>query len=356
LIDREGRRAVVTATMAAVELPAVGAPLRLTARPIPEPGPGMVRVRVEACGVCGSDVFLQKGGFGDKVAMPVIPGHEAAGVVDALGDGVTDVAVGDQVALYYITTPADDPWAARGRPNISPNVRRMGVDVDGAFAEYVLRPPEALIRPRAHVPPPVLAVLTDAVATPLHGLKRVAHLAEGETLVVLGIGGLGSNAVQLGKAMGARVIAVTRSESKLRLARELGADETVPADEGDVVAIVREIAGGHGADVVIQCVGSAAVDEQAIAMGGPGGRVVLIGSSLDHFRARAVDIFWRELSVLGSRGFVPDDIRDAIDLYLDGRLVVDHLVRSVRPLADANEALEDLKAGRVFRSILSPGI
>ncbi len=342
--------------MRAVELQAVGAPLRLVSRPVPEPGPGEVRVRVEACGVCGSDVFLQKGGFGASVNYPVIPGHEAAGVVDALGDGVDDVGVGAQVALYYITTPPGDPWAARGRPNISPNVKRMGVDVDGAFAEYVLRPPAALIVPRAPVPPQVLAVLTDAVATPLHGLKRVAHLQAGETLVVLGVGGLGSNAVQLGKAMGARVIAVTRSEAKLRLARDLGADETVAADAeaGDPVAAVRALSGGYGADVVIQCVGSAAVDEQAIAMGGPGGRVVLIGSSLDHFRARAVDIFWRELSVLGSRGFIPDDIRDAIDLYLDGTIKVDHLVETVRPLDEANAALEDLKAGRVFRSLLVP--
>jgi len=340
--------------MRVVELPAIGEPLRLASRPMPEPGPGEVRVRVEACGMCGSDVFLQKGGFGSGVSLPVVPGHEAAGVVDAFGDGVTGLAEGDQVALYYITTPPGDAWAARGRPNISPEVQRMGVDVDGAFAEYVLRPTAALIRPRAPVPPVVLAVLTDAVATPLHGLKRVARLQRGETLVVLGVGGLGSNAVQLGKAMGATVIAVTRSEAKLRLARELGADATVAADDGDPVAAVKALTGGLGPDVVIQCVGSAAVDEQAIAMGGPGGRVVLIGASLEHFRARAVDIFWRELAVLGSRGFIPDDITDAIDLYLDGTLVVDHLVKAVRPLEAANEALDDLKAGRVFRSVLAP--
>lgn len=338
--------------MRAAEFAAPGAALSLVERPIPEPGPGEVRVRVEACGVCGSDVFLQKGGFGEAVTWPIVPGHEAAGIVDAVGDGVTSVAGGDQVALYYITVPPGDPWAARGRPNISPDVKRMGVDVDGAFADYVLRPVEALIRPPAPVPPAVLAVLTDAVATPLHGLKRVAHLQAGETLVVLGVGGLGSNAVQLGKALGARVIAVTRSAAKLELARSLGADETVAADGGDVVAAVKALTGGHGPDVVIQCVGSAAVDEQAIAMGGPGGRVVLIGSSLDHFRARAVDIFWRELAVLGSRGFVPDDIRDAIGLYLDGTLAVDHLVGSLRPLEEADRALEDLRAGRVLRSVL----
>src|SRR3954447_6507865 len=339
--------------MRAAELAWPGEPLRLVDRAVPDPGPGEVRVRVQACGVCGSDVFLQKGGFGDKVTWPVIPGHEAAGTIDALGEGVSAYATGDQVALYYITVPSGDPWAARGRPNISPFVTRMGVDVDGAFAEFVVRPVEALIRPPAHGPPEGLAVLTDAVATPIHGLKRVARLQAGETLVVLGVGGLGSNAVQLGRAMGARVIAVTRSEAKLALARRLGADETVAADDGDPVAAVKALTGGHGPDVVIQCVGSAAVDEQAIAMGGPGGRVVLIGSSLDPFRARAVDIFWRELSVLGSRGFVPDDIRDAIDLYLDGTLRVDHLVDNVRPLAEANEALEDLKAGRGFRTVLT---
>lgn len=340
--------------MRAVELPAHGRPLRVVERPLPEPGRGEVRVRVQACGVCGSDLFLQKGGFGPGTPLPVIPGHEAAGVVDTLGAGVDGFAVGDQVALYYISTPRDDPWAAAGRPNISPRLSRMGVDLDGAFAEYVVRPAETLIRPRASVVPAVLAVLTDAVATPLHALKRVARLAPGETLVVLGVGGLGSSAVQLGKAFGARVIAVTRSPAKLALARRLGADETIAAGEGDPVDAVRQLTGGHGPDVVVQCVGSAAVDAQAIAMGGPGGRVVLVGVSQDTFAVRSVELIWRELAVLGSRGFIPDDIRDAIDLHLDGTLNVEHLVEQVRPLEEANAALDDLREGRGLRSVLTP--
>lgn len=338
--------------MRVVELPGHHQPLRPSTRPLPEPGAGEVRVRVEACGVCGSDLFLQKGGFG-SAPLPIVPGHEAAGVVDALGPGVEGVRPGDQVALYYITTPPGDPWTAHGRPNVSPEVRRMGVDVDGAFAEYVVRPVEALVAPPRPVDPAVLAVLTDAVATPLHALKRVARLAPGETLAVLGIGGLGSSAVQLGKAFGARVIAVTRSQSKLRLAEQLGADEVVAADD-DAVGTVRALAGGHGADVVLQCVGSAVVDEQAIAIGGPAARVVLIGSSLEPFSVRSVDLIWRELSVLGSRGFVPDDIRDAIGLYVEGGLRVDHLVQAVRPLEEANAALDDLRESRVLRSVLVP--
>ncbi len=230
----------------------------------------------------------------------------------------------------------------------------MGVDIDGAFAEYVIRPAAALVRPSGPVPPEVLAVLTDAVATPLHGLKRIARIQPGESLVVLGVGGLGSNAVQLGRILGARVIAVTRSAAKQALARRLGADEVVPAADVDPVDAVRQLTGGTGADVVLQLAADARADEQAIAMAGPGGRVVLIGAALEPFSVRAAEIFWRELAVLGSRGFVPDDIRDAIDLYLAGDLDVSHLVERVRPLAEANEALEDLVAGRVLRSVLVP--
>ena len=198
-------------------------------------------------------------------------------------------------------------------------------------------------------------MLTDAVATPLHGLKRVARLQPGETLVVLGVGGLGSNAVQLGKAMGARVIAVTRSAAKLRLARELGADETVAADDGDPVAAVKALTGGHGPDVVIQCVGSAAVDEQAIAMGGPGGRVVLIGASAGPRSGRAPSTSsggsWRSS---GRAASSPTTSATRSTCTSTGRWSSDHLVERVRPLEEANEALDDLKAGRVFRSVLAP--
>jgi alcohol dehydrogenase, propanol-preferring len=340
--------------MRVAELPGVGEPLRLGERPVPEPGPGEALVRVEACGVCGSDLFLQKGGFGAAVTFPVVPGHEAAGVVAAVGPDVRRVAVGDQVAVYYIDAPSDSTYARRGRPNIGPGVVRMGVDVDGAFAEYVLRPVSTLVRASAPVDPPALAVLTDAVGTPYHALVKIARLQPGETLAVLGIGGLGSNAVQLAKHLGARVVAVSRSEEKLELARSLGADEVVRAGGDDTVARARAAAGGDGPEVVIQCVGSAAVDEQAIELATFGGRVVFVGSSPDHFRARAVELCWKELTLLGSRGFTAADIAAVIDLYLSGAIVTDHLTARMRPLDEANEALEDLRAGRVLRSVLVP--
>jgi D-arabinose 1-dehydrogenase-like Zn-dependent alcohol dehydrogenase len=264
------------------------------------------------------------------------------------------VAPGDQVAVYYIDAPADSIYALRGRPNVGPDVVRMGVDVDGAFAEYVVRPVSTLVRTRAPVDPPTLAVLTDAVGTPYHALVKIAKLQPGETLAVFGIGGLGSNAVQIGKHVGARVVAVSRSEEKLELARRLGADEVVQVGGTDTVARTRAACGGDGADVAIQCVGDAAVAEQAIAVATFGGRVVLIGSSPEPFSARAVEICWRELALLGSRGFTVDDIRAVVDLYLAGAIATDHLTARIRPLAEANDALDDLREGRVLRTVLVP--
>ena len=327
--------------MRAAVLPAVGAPLELVERPIPEPGPGEARVRIEACGVCGSDLFLQKGGFGaDK--LPVVPGHEAAGVVDALGPDAGSVAVGEQVAIYYIENTLDAP-----RPNLGPNVRRMGVDVDGAFAEYVVRPVSTLVRPARHVDPAVLAVLTDAVATPYHALVRIAKVEPGETVAVVGIGGIGSNAVQVAKALGARVVAVSRSEEKRALALSLGADEALDLDgAGSAV--------GGAADVVVQCAASARMDEAALELAGFAARIVYVATTPEAFSVHASTLVWRELALLGSRGFTVEDIEDVIGLYLDGTIATDHLTARTRPLEEANDALDDLREGRVLRSVLVP--
>jgi propanol-preferring alcohol dehydrogenase len=310
--------------MRAAVLPAVGAPLEIVDRPVPVPGPGQARVRIEACGVCGSDLFLQKG-------------------VDALGPGSDSFAVGDQVAIYYIENDADAP-----RPNLGPRVRRMGVDVDGAFAEYVVRPISTLVRPAAHVEPAVLAVLTDAVATPYHALVRIARVEAGETVIVLGVGGIGSNAVQVAKALGARVVAVSRSEEKRALALALGADEAVE------LADAREAAAGYGADVVVQCAASAQMDEAALDLAGFAGRIVFVATTPDAFSVHASTLVWRELALLGSRGFTMQDIEEVISLYLRGTIATDHLTARVRPLEDVNEALEDLRQGRVLRSVLAP--
>ncbi len=334
-----------------MELAGFGEPLRLVQRPVPVPGRGEVRVRIEACGVCGSDLFLQKGGFGRP--LPIVPGHEAAARVDELGAGVEGLQVGQQVALAYIVNRGGVPAARDGRVNLGAGVERMGVDVDGAFAEYVVRPASSLVPVPRELDPAALAVLTDAVGTPYHALVRVGQVQPGEVVLVLGVGGIGSNAVQIARHLGATVIAATRSAEKLELAGRLGATTLIRSGP-DLAERVREATDGNGADVVVQCADSEVLDRLAIDLVRPGGRVIYVGVSVEPFSLRSSDIIWREATLLGSRGFTEDDIAEVVDLYLDGAIAVDHLVQTRRPLEEANEALADLAAGRVLRSVIIP--
>jgi 2-desacetyl-2-hydroxyethyl bacteriochlorophyllide A dehydrogenase len=337
--------------MRAMELGGFGEALRLVQRPVPVPGPGEVRVRIEACGVCGSDLFLQRGGFGRP--LPIVPGHEAAGRVDELGAGVSGFELGQQVALAYIINHGGTPAARDGRVNAGIGVERMGVDVDGAFAEYVVRPASSLVAVPRELDPSVLAVLTDAVGTPYHALARVGKVQPGEVVLVLGIGGIGSNAVQVARHLGATVVAATRNPEKLALAGRLGA-HTLIRSGPDLAERVREATDGQGPDVIVQCADSEVLDRLALDMLRPGGRVIYVGVSVEPFSLRSSDIIWREATLLGSRGFTGEDISDVVDLYLAGAIVADHLVETQRPLEEANEALADLSAGRVLRSVLVP--
>jgi D-arabinose 1-dehydrogenase-like Zn-dependent alcohol dehydrogenase len=297
-------------------------------------------------------VFLQDGGF-EGAPVPIVPGHEAAGLVDAVGEGVDDLEPGQRVALYYLAPNGEDRWTEAGLLNRSPSVRRMGVDVDGAFAEYVVRPRASVIVPSGSLPATELAVLTDAVATPLHALRRIARVEPDEIVAVIGVGGIGSNAVQLAKAYGATVIAVSRTTGKLELAQRLGADEALVADDS-LSERLRGLTEGNGADVVLQCADSAAAYETALELAAPGGRIVLVGSSSTPFHVHPMRMIWAELSLLGSRGFLPEDIEEAIDLRLAGRISVDHLVEQLRPLGEAQAALDDLRHGRTLRTVLVP--
>ena len=331
-------------------MPGVGERLRIVQLAIPEPRPGDALIQIEACGVCGSDLFLHKGGFGvDK--LPVIPGHEAAGRVRAVGSHEDEWLIGKQVALYYINAPRNSSWVRGGHENIGPEIERMGVDIDGAFADYVVRPIYTLIPVEPEMDPAAVAVATDALATPYHALTDVAALRPGETLVVIGLGGIGSNAVQIGKLLGARVIAVGRSQAKLDQALRLGADHAIRSAEG--VDSLNRIASGN-VDVVLECSGIAEMARFAIDCAGYRARVVLVGASMETFTVASTELIWRELAIMGSRGFTPQNIREVLDHIRTGRLTTDHLTNNQRPLSEANEALEDLKAGLSMRTILIP--
>ncbi len=339
--------------MKAAVLTRYEAPLELIERADLSPGPGEVKVGVRACGVCGSDVFLQNGGFNST--LPIVPGHEAAGVIEALGEDLTQpLATGQPVALYYIDHCGACRMCEAGRVNMCFGVRRMGVEFNGAFATEVVVPEKNVIPVLASDDPAEVAVLTDAVATPYHGLVRIAKVQPGETVVVFGVGGIGSNAVQLAKLLGCHVVAVSRSDAKLALAEELGADVVVRGGEG-APERVKAVCRRGGPEVVVQTVGSAVVDSQAIEAAGIGARVVLIGTCMESFSLRASTLVWKEAGVFGSRGYTPGDISEVLDLRRSGKVETGHLVRHRRPLSEANDALDDLRAGRVLRSVITFG-
>lgn len=338
--------------MRAAVLTGYDRPLELVEVPDPVPGPGEAVVDIRACGVCGSDLFLQKGGFAS--VMPIVPGHEAAGTVSAVGDDVQSVHVGQPVALYYIDHCGGCRMCIHGRMNMCLDLRRMGVEFDGAFAERAVLPAECVVPVHPDDDPAAVAVLTDAVATPYHALVRIAQARAGETVVVFGIGGLGSNAVQVASHLGCRVIAVSRSDANLELATRMGAAAVVRGGAG-AVERVADLAGPGGPDVIIQTVGSADVYRQAVAAAGIGCRVVAVGSTLEPFPVNAMDLVWREATLAGSRGYTPQDIRDVVELHRQGVLTTDHLVQHPRPLDEVNEALDDLRQGRVLRSVITFG-
>lgn len=335
----------------AVVLDGRGCAPRLITKSVPDPGVGEALVQVEACGLCGSDLFLQDGGFGESV-FPVVPGHEAAGRVIAVGPQVTEVEPGDVVALWYLDNDPASPWVRAGLPHLGPAVQRMGVDVDGAMAQFVLRPARTLVRPRASLTAIELAVLTDAVATPYHALTAIAGVEPGERVVVLGCGGIGSNAVQLAAHLRAQVFGVGRSRRSRELAATLGAG-TVLESGAQAPARVRDVTDG-GADVVLVCTDSAGAVASAAAMCRPRGRVVLVAATRDELGISSVDLIWPELSITGSRGFTRDDVRAVQDLYLDGAIVVDHLTNDVRGLEDVGAAMEALRDGGATRIVIDP--
>ncbi len=326
---------------------------RLEGRPCPEPGPGEVLVRVEACGLCGSDRLLQDGGFGLDV-FPVVPGHEAAGRVVGFGPEQpddSDLRIDDPVALHYLDSDPEGRWSRRGWPHLGP-VTRMGVDVDGALARFVVRPARTLVRPRSHIPADRLAVLTDALATPHHALHSVGGVQPGEHVVVLGLGGIGSGAVQLAAAAGAEVIAVGRSRRSRTIAERIGADHVLEVTSSTAHEV--EALSDGGADLVVVCTEAPQAASLAVACARPRGRVVQVAASAVPLGLRSVDLIWKEVSITGSRGYTTEDISAVQNLYLSGLLDLDHLLADQVPLADVAVAFQRLRDGGSTRILLLP--
>ncbi|MBY8876045.1 NAD(P)-dependent alcohol dehydrogenase [Actinacidiphila acidipaludis] len=344
--------------MKALQYRTIGAAPEVVTVPDPEPGPGQVLLKVTAAGVCHSDIAVMSWpADGFPYPLPLTLGHEGVGTVAALGPGTTGVSEGDAVAVY-------GPWGcgrcakcAEGKENYclradELGIRPPGLGAPGAIAEYLLVDDPRHLVPLDGLDPVAAVPLTDAGLTPYHAVKgALPKLVPGSTAVVIGAGGLGHVAIQLLRALTpARVVALDVSEDKLRLARQVGAHETVLSDDGAPDA-VRELTGGLGAQAVFDFVGAgptvriaAAVAgvEAEVSLVGIGGGTLPVGFGVLPFEVSVSAPYW------GSRG----ELQEVLALARAGAVSVHTETFS---LDDAPRAYERLHAGAVNgRAVILP--
>ncbi len=286
---------------------------------VPEPGPGEVLVEVKACGVCASDLHVVQGVTPHGPELPQTLGHEAAGIIAEVGDNVGNWRPGDRVALQMARPCGECDFCRVGRQAICRNISIPGVDGHGSQAEYAV----AEARYLAPVPPDVefaqAAILTDAVATPYHALKR-GGIGEGVTAAIYGLGGLGMHAVQLAKLSGAWVVGIDLDRQNLERALEWGADEVVDASDGKPHRAVRELTDG-GVDTAFEFVGHPDTVSQAAKSLKPGGRAAIVGLTPETMTLMPEALFVsQELEVVGSFGSTSQDLNELLDLLDSGRL------------------------------------
>lgn len=346
-------------------------PLHIEDIDIAEPGPREVLVRTVACGVCHSDLHFVDGLY--PYPAPAVLGHEPAGIVEAVGELVTYVQPGDHVIGCLSVFCGHCDFCLTGRPHLcsNPETKRapgeaprlsqngepifQGLDLAG-YAERMLLHENAIVKIRPDMPLDKAALIGCGVMTGVGAVFNTAKVPPGSSVAVFGCGGIGLSAIQGARIAGARmVIAVDTIESKLATARELGATHIVDASSHDPVNSIRDITNG-GVEYSFEAIGLKATAEQAFRALAPGGTATVIGMipvgqkvELDGYE------FLREKkiqgSIMGSNRFRVDMPR-YIDLYLQGKLLLDEMISRTGRLEDVNEAFRAMKAGEVARTVL----
>ncbi len=328
--------------MRAVRYAAYGATPELVDLPAPScPDDGVV-VRVEATGVCRSDWHAWRGH--DPVPLPMVPGHELAGVIDSLGPSMASSgwSVDDRVTVPFVVGCGQCPWCRAGEQQVCPDQQQPGFTYDGSWAELVAVPAAAanLVRLPEGVDTVTAATLGCRYATAFRALRVHGQVTPGLWVAVHGCGGVGLSAVQIARALGAHVVAVDPSPDARALAAELGAHVVVDPAETDAAAYVQDVLGG--ADVSLDCVGTPATARASVAGLRPRGRHVQVGLLLGDAARDAIPmdlVVSRELSVHGSHGMPAGGYPELLDLVAAGTLDPRRLVRRVVDLAEGPAAL-----------------
>lgn len=347
--------------MKAIVVRRPGGPETLVLETVPDPAPGPrdVLIEVAACGVCTHDVVVRNGAFRRGVEMPVIPGHEVAGVVRAIGADVRLFAVGDRVASVQRSHICGACGYCRtGRETICPDQIFLGDrGLNGGYADYALVEEDNLAKVPDGVDLQTASIVACTVGTVLNGIRDVAGVRPGETVLVTGSGGgLGAHAVQVAKLAGARVLAQTTSPGKADRIRALGVDEVVLAERGaDFSEIVKALTGGVGVDVVVDTVGTP-VFRPVLRSLAPGGRWLLIGQLTGDFvQFNPAQLFSRGISMLAAVSTTRKQLQDCLALVAQGRLRP--IIERALPLSQAAQAHEAVEAGASFgRLVLVPAL
>ena len=329
-------------TMQAAVVRAFGEGLTIEDVPLPTPGPGQALVKLVTSGVCHTDLHAAEGDWPVKPTPPFIPGHEGVGEVVELGDGVTNLSVGQLVGNAWLFSACGDcQYCNTGWETLCENQQNAGYSVDGSFGQYMLVDAKfAAIIPEGSDPVEVAPILCAGV-TVYKGLK-MTEAKPGQWVVISGIGGLGHVAVQYARAMGLRVAAVDVSDEKLALAQKHGAEVLVNALHGDPAeAVIEQTGGAHG--VLVTAVHPSAFG-QAIHMTRRGGTIVFNGLPAGEFPASIFEVVLKGLTVRGSIVGTRQDMAEALDFYARGQI---HPTVATRELGEINDVFGEMKQGKI---------
>ncbi|MDC0770537.1 S-(hydroxymethyl)mycothiol dehydrogenase [Streptomyces sp. HD] len=346
-----------------------GAPVSLETIIVPDPGPGEALVKIEACGVCHTDLHYREGGINDD--FPFLLGHEAAGVVESVGEGVTDVAPGDFVILNWRAVCGQcracrrgESWYCFNTHNAKQKMTLLdGTELSpalgiGAFAEKTLVAAGQCTKVDPTASAAAAGLLGCGVMAGIGAAINTGNVGRGDSVAVIGCGGVGAAAIAGANLAGAaKIIAVDIDDRKLDTARKLGATHTVNSKDADAVEAIRELTGGFGADVVIEAVGRPETYKQAFYARDLAGTVVLVGVPTPEMKLELplLDVFGRGGALKSSwyGDCLPSrDFPMLIDLYLQGRLDLDAFVTETISLDEVEKAFERMHHGDVLRSVV----
>ena len=317
--------------------------LSLEETEIPEPGYGEVLVKVGASGLCASDLHIIDGIL-PTVKTNYIPGHELAGEIFKLGEGVNDWKIGQHIVASIDVTCNKCRYCLTGKTNLCRSLRRIGFEINGSHAEYAVVPVNNLFKISNSIPFEEAAIIPDAVVCMYHAMKNKGKVTAGDKVLILGVGGLGFQGIQIAKYFGAEVFVTSRQDEKLKLAKEMGADHVINTRSTDIVEEIMELTEGEQCDVIFDNIGISESIDQCLKILRPGGKIVVVGYNDPTFTANYQEIVIREKEIIGIRGSNRQDLVETIKLVEKG--IVKPYVYKTYDWADINIALQQMREGK----------